>query len=414
MKRFWQIPAMRTLIVGLALLALSVFFPSLFFGLPVFILAVYDQPKTTYSDTTNQKRVISPSIFMIDPRDTPLLAALGGLNGAREKFKISEDGYKIELLEDELDPLETTANHGTTITTSRTTFTVTDASIFQDGHVILVDSEYMVVKSANLTSNLITVYSRAYGGTNATHATGATITIVGMARLEGDDADFGPIVDITAPYNYTSIFQKGFKVSGTDQAIDVYGYDDPYVYQGQKAIPHLLRLVERMAFHGVRAAGSAAAPRSSGNLGTFITDNAETSVGAIAKADVDNLMEKIYADGGNPDLLVVNPSIARDFKDLIDSSSFVRVGLANEQLGMDPLAKVVTQYGPLGLIMSRHCPLATAYILDSSKVGFYTLRGFDTYPLAKDGDSDKGEVIAEIAFMVANDKAHGKMTGITS
>ena len=40
-------------------------------------------------------------------------------------------------------------------------------------------------------------------------------TLSGMARLEGDDADYGPITDISAPYNYTSIFQKAIKVSGT-------------------------------------------------------------------------------------------------------------------------------------------------------------------------------------------------------
>ena len=147
-------------------------------------MTIYDQPKTTYSDQTPQARVISDVIQMIDPRDTPLLSRIG-LDGARNKFNIKLNGYKIELLEDGLDPLETTANNGTTIGAADTSFTVTDASVFQDGHVILIDAEYMVVKAADPQTNIVEVYSRAYGGTNAAHAANAIIQIVGMARLEG-------------------------------------------------------------------------------------------------------------------------------------------------------------------------------------------------------------------------------------
>ena len=376
-------------------------------------MTIYDQPKTTYSDATAQARVISDVIQMIDPRDTPLLSRIG-LDGARNKFNIKLNGYKIELLEDELDPLETTANNGTTIGAADTSFTVTDASVFQDGHVILIDAEYMVVKSANTQTNSIEVYSRSYGGTNATHAADAAIQIVGMARLEGDDADFGPIMDISAPYNYTSIFQKAVQVSGTQQVISQYGIEDEFLYQANKAVPHLLRLVERAAFHGVRSAGSASAPRSMGGLGTFITENTLDAGGAIAKSDVDALMEEIIMDGGNPDLLVMNPRVANDLRALLDNSNFVRVGQDENKLGLGAIERVITQYGALELVMDRWCPVGTAYILESGKLGFYTLRDFEVKELARSGDSLKGEVVGEVSLLLASDKAHGKITGITT
>ena len=376
-------------------------------------MTIYDQPKTTYSDATAQARVISDVIQMIDPRDTPLLSRIG-LDGARNKFNIKLNGYKIELLEDELDPLETTANNGATIGAADTSFTVTDASVFQDGHVILIDAEYMVVKSANTQTNAIEVYSRSYGGTNATHAADAAIQIVGMARLEGDDADFGPIMDISAPYNYTSIFQKAVQVSGTQQVISQYGIEDEFLYQANKAVPHLLRLVERAAFHGVRSAGSASAPRSMGGLGTFITENTLDAGGAIAKSDVDALMEEIIMDGGNPDLLVMNPRVANDLRALLDNSNFVRVSQDENKLGLGAIERVITQYGALELVMDRWCPTHTAYVLESGKVGFYTLRGFEVKELARSGDSLKGEVVGEVSLLLAADKAHGKITGITT
>ena len=376
-------------------------------------MPIYEGPKTTYSDTTPQARVISDVIQMIDPRDTPLLSRLG-LDGARNKFNLKLNGYKIELLEDELDPLETAANNGVAIGAGDTSFTVADASVFQDGHVILIDAEYMVVKAADPQTNIVEVYSRAYGGTNAAHAANAIIQIVGMARLEGDDADFGPLVDLSAPYNYTSIFQKAVQVSGTQQVISQYGIEDEFIYQANKAVPHLLRLVERAAFHGVRSAGAAASPRSMGGLDTFISDNVVNAGGPITKATVDALMEEIFMDGGHPDLLVMNPRVANTLRALLDNSSFVRVSQNETQIGLNAIERVITQYGELELLMDRWCPPGAAYMLDSGKVGFYTLRGFEMKDLARSGDSRKVEVVGEFSLLLANEKAHGRIIGITT
>ena len=378
-------------------------------------MTVIDQPKTVYSDSTAQGRAISDVISMIDPRDTPLLARLG-LDSAREKFKLSLNGYKIELLEDELDPLEDAVNDAAGWDNSSTTsLAVDDASKFQDGHILLVEDEKLVVQDVDTANNTIDVYGRGFGGTNpATHADDTAIYIVGMARLEGDDADYGAVTDVSAPYNYTSIFQKAIKVSGTMQAITQYGVDDEFMYQANKAVPHLLRLVERMAYYGERVEGTATAPRSAGGLDTFITDNTVNAGGAIAKADVDSLMEEIIMDGGYPDLLVMNPRVANDLRNLLDNSSFIRIGQQDHQFGMNAIERVVTQYGELELVMDRWCPAGTAYVLQSDKVGFFALRPFSAYELARVGDSIRGEVVGEFSLLVANDKAHGKITGITT
>jgi hypothetical protein len=377
-------------------------------------MSVYDQPIDTYADTTPHVRVIADAIKMIDPRDTPLLSLLG-LDSARSKFKIRGNGYKIELLEDALDPITSTLNNGTVdLTTTTLSFTVADASIFQVGHVVLVDLEYMVVRTVSVTDNTIAVFSRSYGGTNATHHETAAIEIVGMARLEGADADYGPIVDITAPYNYTGIFQKAVKVTGSMQAIDQYGIADEKEYQAAKALPHLFRLMEKALFHGVRAAGSATTPRSYGGLLTFLSTCSVNAGGAIAKSDVDNLMESIYGQGGNPKVLVCNHAVAQDLKNLLDSSSFVRVAQETGRLGLGPLQKVVTQYGDLEIVMDRWCPVAKAFALDLESVGMYTLRPFGWHDLAKTGDSEKIEVVGEFSFLMSLEQQNGWIYGITS
>jgi hypothetical protein len=377
-------------------------------------MAIFDQPKTSYADTTNAVRIINDVIKLIDPVATPLIVALGGLDSAREKFDIRGNGTKIEWLEDQYAPLSDVAAQGTTITTNTTTLTVTDASIFQDGHVIKIDAEYMVVSAVDVANNTLSVYSRAYGGTNATHVTTSTIYIVGMARLEGDDADYVGLQQVSAPYNYTSIFQKALKITGTEDVIDEYGYEDAFAYQANKALPELLRLVEAQMFEGVRAVGTATSPRSFGGLGTFITNNTVDAAGAIAKTDIDNLAEAIRLDGGMPDLFVTHPSVANDIRALLDSSSFVRVTQENSVFGMREIDQIRTQYGALQLVESLWCPLSRSYMLDSSRVGLYTLRPFGWYPLAKTGDSRKAEVVGEFSLAVANDKGHGYVSGITS
>lgn len=377
-------------------------------------MAVFDQPKTSYSDTTNAMRVISDVINLIDPVDTPFLNAIGGLDGARNKFKVRNNGTMIEWLEDAHSPLSDVAAQGTTITTNTTTLTVTDASVFKPGHVIKIDDEYMVVSASDVTNNTLTVFSRSYGGTNATHATTATVSIVGVARLEGADASFSHIVDITAPYNYTQIFEEGLKIAGSEMAVDAYGYGDVWTYQANKAMPGMFRLVESALFHGVRAAGSAVLPRSFGGLGTFITNNTVAAGGGIAKTHVDALAEYILLDGGNPDLFVLHPSVANDLRAILDASAFVTLTQDNTVFGMSAILGIHTQYGNLRLVESRFCPVSKAYMLDSSKVGVYSMRPFAWRKLGLLGDYEAAELVGEVSLVVANDAAHGVITGITS
>jgi hypothetical protein len=65
-------------------------------------------------------------------------------------------------------------------------------------------------------------------------------------------------------------------------------------------------------------------------------------------------------------------------------------------------------------LMSRFCPVSKAFLLQSDKIGLYTLSPFQWEELAKTGDSKKMEVVGEFSLMVANDKAHAWVYGITS
>lgn len=376
---------------------------------------VYDQLITSYDDTNIQVRIVSEAIRMIDPVDTPLLSLLGGLDAARSKFQTRENGKMIELLEDEYGATAGAfaAGGATTLATDDTQFTVADASILQPGSVILFGTEYAWVSAVNTTTNVITM-SRTVKGTNDTAESTEAFQIVGMARLEGADASYIGLNEISTVYNYTGIQQKGLKISGTDESIDYYGMGSPFAYQAAKAVPELLRNIELQLFHGYRAAGSESVARNWGGLDVFIGSNTVAAGGAIAKSDVDILQEYIHLDGGMPDLLVLHPGVARDLHDLIDSSSFVRIDQSENRIGLGPLMWAQTQFGNLRVVMDRWCPSSVGYVLDSGRAGLYTLRPFQWYPLAKTGDSRKGEVVGEFTLLVANNEAHGTITGLTT
>lgn len=372
---------------------------------------ILDLPMTTYSDSNTHKRIIGETINIIDPMDTPVIARLG-LDSARSKFRLSLNGMKIEIIEDEYMPLSHAANQGTTITSTTTDITFADASKVKVGQVLKLDDEYVVVSAVNTTTNVVSVQGRGFGSTTAaTHGATVSAQVVGMARLEGADADYGGVTKVSTPYNYMAIFEEAVKVTGSQAAINQWGIQDEYDYRMTKKKQELLRLVELMLFYGKRVEGSASASRSFGGFDVFITDNSSSITTTITKAAIDNLAKAIYDDGGRPDLLILPSSAANNLRNLIDSSSFLRVDQEETMFGMRPVTRVNTQFFEnIELLVSRHCPATKAWLLDSKKVGLYTLRPFQDEVVARQGDYQAGEVIGEMSFLVANDKAHGYIT----
>ena len=199
-------------------------------------------PYSTYSDTTPQVRVVTDYISLLDPSDAPFIELIGGLDGASGKFQFRNQGKVVEWLEDTLTPLSgTLAQQSMTTATTVVTITVDDGDVFQPGHILLVGTEKMWVSA--VSGDVITVTRGFAGSTSATQASNAAYTIIGMARLEGDDSDPIGYTDITSNSNYTQIFHKEIKVTGSEMAIDNYGFTDPYQYQAAKAIPEMMRLI---------------------------------------------------------------------------------------------------------------------------------------------------------------------------
>jgi len=376
-------------------------------------MAVFDSPITTYSDTTTQKRVITDVISLIDPSDAPAIEALGGLDGARSKFRfVNEKETTVEWLEDTLLPL-VDALTTTTVTSVATTLNITDGSIYQPGHILLIDSEQLWVSAAAVATNIITVSRGQFGSTAATHTSTAVVYMIGMARLEGASSDPIAFTDRTTNSNWSQILHQEVKVTRTQQHIAQYGISDEMAYQGDKVVPSLMRLLERHFYYNKAGSlGSASAPRLMGGYQAFITTNLIDG-SSLTQAKIETAVLACYNAGSNgPWIALCTPTNRQKIKNFYDTSLFLRVDRTETTLGMN-IDRIVTPFGDVDLITDRWAVAAQIAILDPKHIGFYTFDPFFQEPLAKDGDYDKSEVVGEFTLCLRPCKAHAVLTAVS-
>jgi len=373
-------------------------------------------PYSTYVNTAENKRVITDYISLLDPSDAPFVEAIGGLDGAASKFRFTNQGTLVEWIEDTLAPLTGALSIGTAATVSTATaLTVADANMVQPGHILLQGSELMWV-SAN-DSGAITV-TRGLGSTTATTlATNNTFAIVGMARLEGDDSDPIGYTDLTTNSNYTQIFHKEVKQTGTAPYQDRWGMGDQMQYESAKSIPEMMRLIERTLQYGKRSAGSTTTPRMMGGYQEFITTNkasgANISVASLAPGVIEDAVELIYNAGGSGDFLaIVNPATYQKIKNAYDSSSFVRYPPEQTQFGT-LVDRIITPFGNVSFVIDRWQLSNLIPIMKLDNVGMLTLRPWQVEDLAKTGDAEKKQLIGEFSFCMKLEKSHALLTAVS-
>lgn len=373
-------------------------------------------PYSTYVNTAENKRVITDYIALLDPSDAPFIEAIGGLDGAASKFRFTNQGTLVEWIEDTLAPLTgvfaltATANSATNVTSLK----VADGNMVQPGHILLSGTELLWV-SAN--SNGVLTVTRSLGGsTMVTLATDASFSIVGMARLEGADSDPIGYTDLSTNSNYTQIFHKEIKQTGTAPYQDRWGMTDQMQYESAKSIPEMMRLIERTLQYGKRSAGSTTTPRMMGGYQEFITTNkasgANMSVSSLIPGIIEDAVELIYNAGGAGDFLaIVNPATYQKIKNAYDSSSYVRYAPEQNRFGT-LVDRIVTPFGDVSFVIDRWQLSNLIPILKLDNVGMLTLRPWQVEDLAKTGDAEKKQLVGEYTFCLKLEKSHALLTAV--
>jgi hypothetical protein len=385
-------------------------------------MATYSGQVQSYVNTAPDKRMVSDRILMIEPYNIPTYLALGT---DVSKFNMTNrEGKVYEWLEDTFVPVSTTLNSAAMTTSTGTTVTLTPASLtlLQPGDVLLIGSEQMWVSA--VTSGVGTV-TRGWGGTTqATHATGATITLVGRARIDGDEADSSPYTEVATGYNYTQILQRTIEVARSKEKLAEYGVSSWEDYMIDKEMKSLMMFLNKLPFYGKRpttgsgligGAGTAAAARTAGGLRTYITNNLTYATvtdatggtaAALVKDDIDDTLVNIWDDGGKPDLIICGAHAQRKinsfYEGFIMQSPDYNIGGNLITKLRHPITGDI-----LDILVDRHCPTNELWLLSREHIAFYPFDPFFYERLAKVGDSVKGEIVGEYGFIVRFDKAHG-------
>jgi hypothetical protein len=258
------------------------------------------------------------------------------------------------------------------------------------------------------------------------------------ALVEGADATAADLSPTTRIGNYTQIVGKTVQVSGTLEAVDKAGRKSEKAYQLAKASSEIKRDIETIitANQGQAVGSSNSTARKMGSLlsyiktntsknGTSVTGVDPTTVGVSTRTDgttrtfteamLKDVVSKVFTSGGTPSTLFVSPAL----KQVV--SGFAGLAAQRYQVPTSGQATILagadlyqSDFGVLQIVPNRFMRTRDALVLDPEYAALAYLRPFQTNELAKAGDSDKTQILAELTLEVKNEAAHGGIFDLTA
>ena len=247
------------------------------------------------------------------------------------------------------------------------------------------------------------------------------------AAVEGDDATDATMSPTTRLGNYTQIVQKTVKISGTLDAVDKAGRKSEKAYQLAKASAEIKRDIETIiSANQGRSAGNSSTARKLGSLLSWITTNSSvgtsgadpTTIGVSTRTDgtarsftetiLKDVIQQVYTAGGNPKILMVGAYQKQAVSAFAGIAAQRYMAPSNEPTTIIGAADVyMSDFGTVSVVPNRFMRTRDALVLDPEYAALAYLRPFATNELAKTGDSEKTQILAELTLEVRNEAAHG-------
>jgi hypothetical protein len=375
-------------------------------------MATYSGQEHSYSNTVNQKTMITDRIIMADPYDITAIVALGLDNASKFQF-VNQPNRTYTWLEDAYPDVHDHTNEAEMTDHADTvTITVTDGDLFHVGDVVQLDDEYVWVSA--ISGQELTIVRGFGASVSATHATTTIAYIRYNARLEGAVSSDSPWTEVSSQSNYSTILHREVDITRDDMLFPRYGMSNLKEYKIDRNMDVLMEQLNRLPYFGQFDAGSATAARSAGGLPTFVTTNATALASAVLlRKHIDDELEQIYSAGGKTDLILCGPWFQRKINDFYEG--FVET-VRSESIGgiliKELMHPITGSY--IKVVVDRHCPSSSAFLLDTRFVGYITIDPFFYEDLAKTGDSLLGQTVGEYGFVAAYNKAHSIISGFST
>jgi len=237
--------------------------------------------------------------------------------------------------------------------------------------------------------------------------------------------------------NRTQIFQKTIKISGTLDAVDKAGRKSEKAYQLAKASAEVKRDIEVTLLSNQTATnGNSSTARKLGGLQAWLATNGDFGVGGsggslgttartngtnrtFTETELKTVIKEVYQSGGNPKVLMVNPGHKQTVSAFAGIAAQRYMAPSNEPTTIIGAADVyLSDFGTVSVVPNRFMNSTnscdeTAFVVDPDMAAVAYLRPFQTNELAKTGDSEMTQLLAELTLEVKNEAAHGIIADIT-
>lgn len=245
------------------------------------------------------------------------------------------------------------------------------------------------------------------------------------ARIEGEDATIRPGTFTTMLSNVCQISDETLQVTGTAEAVKKAGRKSELAYQLAKKGKELRMDIE-YALVGAPQAKTSRSSSVAGTLGNIfayyktngslgatgvapVGDGSNTGTAGTDRALTEDLIldasEKIWQNGGKANTIHTNSTLKREISEKFKGrATEVTLDSASNKISQ-AIDIYETDWGVYKVVANRHFAPKTLFMFDPSMHSVAYLRAFRQYPLAKTGDSEKRQLLAEYTFRVNNEKS---------
>lgn len=239
------------------------------------------------------------------------------------------------------------------------------------------------------------------------------------AVAEGAAAAFVTPTPPVVLSNHLQVFSETAEVSGTMESVRLYGRSGAMAYELARKYEELANDMEYAVTGAGRQAGTAGAKGTAREMTCFqaqldagVVEDA-TAITTVAELEQSILAAHLATDtlGGKPGYMVVPQAHILDIAGFANVAGRTRE-ISNERTIVNTVDLYVSPMGELDVIKSRNLDPASILLMDPAYCQNRILRATDDSEIAKIGDADRRQIIAERTFAVLNTKAHAMVDNI--
>lgn len=262
--------------------------------------------------------------------------------------------------------------------------------------------------------------------------TDALANVADNKVIEGDDATANSLSATTRLNNYCQISDKVIIVTGTQEVVNKAGRKSEMAYQLAKKGKEIKRDMENalVGLNNARVAGNSSTARELASVQSFIHTNVDkagdgsnpTGDGTDARTDgtqraltealLKNVLQQCWVAGGDPDTIMVGAFNKRVISGFTGGST--RMDKSEDKTIYATVDVYVSDFGQHKIVANRFSRTRDCLVLDTQYWKVAYLRPFNTYDLAKTGDTEKKQLIVEYTLEACNEAASGMVADLTT